>query len=241
MVHPEVRKTVEESSVPATQELRNVEKNGENNGDSDVAHGNQRSLTAGEHICVRVEVKLLRGGRFRAVAPDQALDTGTSVDKNVRGPANKLVEKKGSESDNGRVSGGVVDELGNNAGLGLDLLLVLVLAGGDENGVALHVVVEAVVTSVGELPAEEGHQKGAVEEPAGDGVDGEVGGERVVAALVRQDPDTGEEQSLDETVDGPERDLHAQRGVHLGEKGGGVEERANDDEIPDNVGERVQH
>lgn len=80
--------------------------------------------------------------------------------------------------------------------LGLDVGLAV----GHENGVLVHVVVVSVVAGVAELPAEEGDHQHAVEEPAGNGVDGKVLGERIMAAVVCKDPETSEETSLDEAV-----------------------------------------
>ena len=112
-------------------------------------------------------------------------------------------------------------------------------AWGHKHGVLLHVVVIPVVTCVGEFPAEEGNEQHAVKEPAGDGVDGEIGGERIMAAVVGKDPEPGEETSLNETVQSPERDLDRQGCIQLGQLDRAVEQGAHNDQVPDDVGERT--
>lgn len=239
MIHPKVGQSVQQHGVPATEALGGLVQSREGNSETQVAHCDKRGFALGVHISSGVEVKLLPRRRLGTVAACKTLNTCTGVDKNVRGPAQKLMEEKGTNGEDWGVGCGVVGQLPPDAGLGG--LLELGLAGRDEDSVTLHVVVESVVARVGKLPAEKGNKQEAVKEPACHGIDPEVGGERIVTALVGENPDTGEEKTLDKAVKRPERSLDTQRRIKTSEKCGAVEETANDDEIPHNVGERAQH
>lgn len=85
------------------------------------------------------------------------------------------------------------------------------LAVGHENGVLFHVVVVTVMARVAELPAEERNKQHAVQDPSCDSVHSEVVGERVVAAVVSQDPKAGEEKTCDEAVKSPQGASYDQR------------------------------
>lgn len=206
MVHPEVGKAVSKDGRPAADALGCEVYSGHGGHDADIAQRDVRSLSWGEDAGVGVQVQLLSGRRGAAFALGQALDTGTGVGQDVRRPAEHLVEDERAHCDNGRVGRVVVNHLLEQRGLefgGLDLRS----ARGHKYSVLLHVVVVAVVACVGELPAEEGNQQHAVEDPASDGVDGEIGRKRIMAAVVGEDPKTREEASLDEAVQEPERCL----------------------------------
>lgn len=182
---------------------------------------------------------LVAGGGF-TVGPGQALGAGTGVHQDVGWPAEDLVEDEGSDGDNGRVGIGVVHDLLEKGWLSLPGLDIG-LAGRDENRVLVHVVVVSVVTRVAELPAEKGDHQDAVQEPSGDGVDGEVVGKRVMTAVVGQDPKTGKETPLDKAVQRPQGNGDEPRGIEPGNADGRVEESAHDDEVANDIREGADH
>ena len=116
-----------------------------------------------------------------------------------------------------------------------------VLASGHKNSVLLHVVRIAVVARVAELPAEKWHHEHAVQGPAGRCVDGEIVRERVVTALVSQDPQAREEAALNEAVQRPGGHGESQWQVQLHEFDGGVEETGHSDQVASHVGEGADH
>lgn len=178
--------------------------------------------------------------RRLAVALSQTLHASTGVHQNVSGPAKHLVENESTNGDNWRVGGSVIHDLLQNGRLGLPGVDIR-LAVRDENGVLLHVVMVAMMTRVAELPAKKRNHQHAVQEPASHGVDGEVVGEGIMAAVVGENPEAGEEAPLDETVKCPEGHGDEQRSIQLRKLDGGVKKRAHDDEIANHVRKGANH
>lgn len=203
MVHPQVREAVEQECVQAAERFGDLVQDSESDEDADVGEGYEGLLASGENVGCGVQMALLVLWGLLAVGADHAVDTGAGVDQNVCGPAEKLVDGQGGDAEDWRVGSGVVHYLLNKSrcrGVGG---LFRRLAVWHENGVLLHVVVVTVVPCVAEFPAEEWHEKHAVEDPSHCGVDVKMGGKRVVAALVSQNPETGEEAAGDKAVERP--------------------------------------
>ena len=240
MVHPEVRQTVGKRNSPATNISRCGVQCGHGEKESDVAQGDERRLSNCEHAGGGVQMGLLVARRVKTAALDHAVHTGASVGQNVCRPAQNLVEDKSGDLNNRSVGIRVVHDLRHKGWL-LGAALNFGFAVRHENGVFLHVVVVTVMTCVAELPAKERHHQHAVQSPAGNGVDSEVVGERVVAAVVGKNPETGKDASCNETVQSPQGHGNKQRRVELRELDCGIKETAQENEIANNVGERANH
>lgn len=180
---------------------------------------------------------LLVRRRGCSLLSDQTLGTRAGIHQDVRWPAKHLMEDQGSDGDDRGISGRVVHDLLQESGVRLSFRFAVRY----KDGIFLHVVVVAVMTRVAELPAEERDHQDTVQEPASNSIDGEISRKGVVAAVVRKNPETSEEATLNEAVNGPERHGNVQRRIELRELDGGVEERAHDDEIANDVGERPEH
>ena len=74
----------------------------------------------------------------------------------------------------------------------------------DENHITLHVSSGFVVLAVGNLPGEVRDEKGRVTNPASGVVENLRGRERLVTTLVSENPETGTEKALDDSVESPE-------------------------------------
>lgn len=240
MVHPKVRQAVCEESSRGSNALGGEVNRTHGEGKSNVAKGNKGCLRWGENVGSRVQMALFVIRRRLAVALSQTLHASTGVHQDVGGPAENLVENKSTNGDNWRVGGSVIHDLlqnGRLSRLGVDIRLAV----RDENGVLLHVVMVAMMTCVAELPAEKRNHQHAVQEPASHGVDGEVVGEGIMAAVVGENPEASEEASLDEAVKCPEGHGDEQRSIQLRKLDGGIEERAHDDEIANHVRKGANH
>ena len=205
VVHPKVGQSVCKCGVPSTDAPGCQVQSRHSSQDTDVAHCDQWGLARGEDMGLGVQMQLVGPARGETIAPGQALDTSACVDQDVRGPAKHLVEDERANGDNGGVGSVVIGHLLKKARLGFPAL-DFGTAWWHKHGVLFHVVVVSVVTCVGKFPAEEGYEQNAVEEPAGDSINGEIVGERIMAAVVSKDPKSREETSLDETVQNPEWD-----------------------------------
>jgi hypothetical protein len=73
----------------------------------------------------------------------------------------------------------------------------------DENHIALDVSSGLVVLAVGDFPREVRDEKSRVEDPANSVVQNLGRRESLMAALVRQDPDTGSKKTLKKSISGP--------------------------------------
>jgi len=175
VVHPQVREAVEQESVETAERLGDLVQDGEGDEDADVGEGYEGLLAGGEDVGCGVQMALLVLWRCLAVGADHAVDTGAGVDQNVCGPAEKLVDGQRGDAEDGRVGSGVVHDLLNKSGCGRVGGLLRRLAVWHENRVLLHVVVVTVVPCVAEFPAEEGHEKHAVENPSHCGIDIKIG------------------------------------------------------------------
>lgn len=135
-----------------------------------------------------------------------------NIGEKVHGPSKELLENHVDDGMDGSLLGEfieLVDQAANARSICLSGL-------GDKDHVTLHVSGSLVVLSVGDLPGEVWHEQRGVQDPA-NGVIEDLGGrERLMAALVSQHPDTGSEQTLDESVQRPEDEANWSRGDSLG-------------------------
>ena len=165
--------------------------------ESEIRDGNVQSLAGAENSARRVEMALSEPAHFLLLA----VLPGRDVEQQVSLPASQLVDEQLEEVDDRSV----LIEVGVHVQVSQGTHGALVKSLRDEDHVLLHVVGEAVVAVVGELPREERHQQDRVEEPAHDTVEVIVYGESTVPALVPQDPDAHADETLDVAVDNPGR------------------------------------
>ena len=129
----------------------------------------------------------------------------------------------------------LVDELPNT-------IAILLTGLWDEDHVTLHVASGFVVLAVGNLPGEVRDEESRVTEPAGSVVENLRGGERLVATLVSEDPETSTKETLDDCVDSPEPSAYwSGRDIFRGDEF--VEEQEGDCEtgdIPSNIAQTPQ-
>ena len=240
VVHPEVRQTVGKRNGPAANIGRCGVQCGHGEEESDVTQSDERRLANCEHAGGRIQMGLLVARRVKTAALDHAVYTGASVRQNVCWPAKNLVEDKSGDLNNRGVGIRVVHDLRHKGWL-LGAALNFGLAVRHENGVFLHVVVVTVMTCVAELPAEKRHHQHAVQSPAGERVNSEIVGERVVTAVVGKNPETSKDASCNKAVQSPQGHGNEQRRVELRELDCGIKETAQEDEIANNVGEGANH
>lgn len=199
VVHPKVGQAVCEQNGRSSDTLRSHVQRANGKKETDVAERNKRRLRGSEHVGGGVQMTLLVGRGGSSLFRDQTLWTGARVHENVRWPAKDLVEDQGSNGDNRGISSRVVNDFLQEGGVGLGFGLAV----RHKDGVFLHVIVVAVMTCVAEFPAEKGNHQDTVQEPACDSIDGKIGRKGVVAAIMRKDPETSEEATLNETVESP--------------------------------------
>ena len=229
-MHPEVRHGVEEEHGGAAHDGHAVVDGSGGDHEPEVGHGNAPPLGGPEDGAHGVEVAL----GTPPLALLQAVLAGGNVEDEVRLPAEQLVGYQADERDDGRI----LEEIGVDAQLSEEAVVVVLLGARHESHVLLHVAREAVVARMRELPREEGHHQERVCRPAHDAVDAAVQREGAVAALVRDDPETRADEALDEAVGHPRRNaqpLVLNRG-DVGQRG--VGERRDAYDVARKVGER---
>ena len=144
----------------------------------------------------------------------------------VEGPAEKLLHKDVDQVVGGGILEHLVEPLAPSlllrglANLLLDLLLLarvraglrrrskgkktpLLTSAGNENFITSEVTRSSVVTSVRDSPRVVRNEESRVQDPANGVVEGLGGTEALVATLVSNDPETGENHALEDPVDGP--------------------------------------
>lgn len=195
-MNPEVRHKVKQShGLPANDGGGEV-KSTENKSQAQVGISNVESLVGAEDSRGRLEMAHTEPAGVLAL--ETAL-SGGCVDQEVRLPASELVEDKLEHLD----GGDVLEQLWVHVQAGQSLLGSLLNGLGYKSHVFLHVPSETVVTVVAVLPREVRHEQRRVHEPAHEVVEPLVNGEGTVAALVSQNPNTGEDETLDVTVGDP--------------------------------------
>mmetsp|Transcript_28948 Transcript_28948/g.72747 ORF Transcript_28948/g.72747 Transcript_28948/m.72747 type:complete len:400 (-) Transcript_28948:73-1272(-) len=202
-VDEEVGTDVESGNRGATERLRGVDETGDGGEDADVGEPDLRAPVAREE-----------GVGGDEVAGGAADGAAGCADEEVEGPAEDEVVK---EVDDGEAV--LADPAGEGEVCGPRGVGGLV---GDVGLTFRHVVCAGVMDGVGPLPGEVGYEERGVEDEADGVLEGFVVAERVVTALVGDDPEARENGTLPEGVDGPEED--GEGGGVLEGCGGGEEE-----------------
>ena len=205
VVDPEIRSTVPQGKVRPAVGAADEHEHSPDEGQTEVAEPDQVLILRLVQRARRVEVvDASEEAVALATAPALALTlvvvVAGDVGRQVDGPAAELLAHHVDE----RRDGGLLDELRQLVRQTARGRGKLVPPLGHEDHVTLEVGRGLVVLAVRDLPGEVRHQQSRVADPA-DGVVQDLGGrERLVAALVRQDPQPGAEETLHEGVQRPE-------------------------------------
>jgi hypothetical protein len=217
VVHPEVGCKVPNEEVGPAEVLADLIQSSSDNQQSQIAQGNQVSVLGIIERAARVEVvDTAKETIFVTIAPPVALTlmlvVAGDVGEQVCRPAAELLVEKVESGGNGCLLGQLVElvnHLADSRGV--------VLAGlGDEDHVTLHVTGGLVVLAMGDLPGEVWNQEQGVTDPANSVVQDLAGRERLMTALMSQNPQTGTEQPLHEGVCSPETSSYGCGGDILG-------------------------
>lgn len=232
VVDPEVGLAVhQEHHLPADHGRGEVEAVADN-GETDVGDEDVDGLAGAEDGAGGLKVADAEPAALALLAGG----TGGGVEQEVHLPAGELVENELDELD----KGDVLEELAVEVEVGKAALLAVLLGGGDEGHVLLHVTGEAVMAVVRELPGEVGHHESRVEDPANDVVEVLVLGEGAVAGLVSQDPDARQDEALEVAIEGPGKTAD-DAVVDLGDVGEGSPAKgAGHDEVAEDISHRVE-
>jgi hypothetical protein len=237
VVNPKVGNEVPDGHVVEAKLLNEEVQSGTRQGDTNVAQDDE--------LGVAVLVKRAAGIEVVDTATETVVFTlatallltlvvvvAGNVGHEVVGPADQLLENKHDQSE----GGSLLSEVGKLVGHLAETSSLLLASSGDKDHVTLHVSGSLVVLSVGDLPAEVGDEERRVENPAGDVVDEAGVRESTVATLVSNDPETGTEKTLENSIDGPETSAGGGAGDVLGghivvpdTKGGGKEDNVAKD------------
>lgn len=205
MVDPKVRDKVPDGHVVKAKLLDEEVQSGTHQTDTNITQDNELSIavlvkraagikvvdTAAETVVLALATALLL---------TLVVVVASNVGHEVVGPADELLENKHDQSEDG----GLLSEVSKLVGHLAETSSLLLASSGNKDHVTLHVSGSLVVLSVGDLPAEVGDEERRVEDPAGDVVDKARVGESTVATLVSDDPETGTEKTLENSVDSPE-------------------------------------
>ena len=217
VVDPEIRSTVPQGKVRPAIGAADKHEHGPDDGQTEVAEPDQVLILRLVQRARRVEVvdaseEAVALATAAALALTLVVVVAGDVGRQVDGPAAELLAHHVDE----RRDRGLLDELRQlvrQTARGRGKLLPPL---GHEDHVTLEVGRGLVVLAVRDLPGEVRHQQGRVADPA-DGVVQDLGRrERLVAALVRQDPEPGAEETLHEGVQRPEDAAEQDRGDLLG-------------------------
>lgn len=217
MVNPEIREEVPNEHVRPAESVTEIHQGGRRQTDTDIT----------QHDEVGVLVLKQRGAGVKvvdttAIAVVLALATSLTlplvvvvagdIGEQVVGPADKLLANEHQQG----IDGSLLSELAQLMDHLAEAGSLLLAGAGDEDHVTLHVTGGLVVLAVGHLPAEVGDKQGGVQNPAHDVVVKLGGGESSVAALVGEDPESGTEEALQESVQPPEDETYGGGGNRLG-------------------------
>lgn len=237
VVNPEVGNKVPDEHVGEAESLAQVDEGSGSDTDTNVAQNNELGIAVLVQGASGVEVV-----NTTSIAVVLALATAltltlmvvvaSDVGHEVVGPSDNLLENKHEESEDGSLLGQVSELVGELA----ETRSVLLASAGNKDHVTLHVASGLVVLAVGDLPAKVGNEEGRVEDPTSNVVDEARVGESTMTALVGNDPDTGSEKTLENSVHTPEESSHRSGGNVLGSdivvpdgKGGGEANQVAED------------
>ena len=233
VVNPEVWENVVKNHVPGSKILSSNSQDSDHSTNTDIRQKNQWKLLllVVERVLAKVEVGDLWESLLRLLS--------SQVGEEVSWPAKKLVLNAVPEGDQWSVLGKVSKLNGSSVSLlstvRLDPGFALVW---DESGILLDVAGGLVVGGVGDLPGVKWHQEERVHDQSHDVVELAGLGESTVAALVGENPDTGENESLEDGVASPGNAASVHVG-DVGDVGGGVGEDGDVEVIADDVGHRA--
>lgn len=216
MVDPEVRDKVPDGHVVPSKGVAEVVESGAGKDEANIAVDDEDGIAVLVQGAEGVEVVDTAASAIvlalaTALTLALVVVVAGDVGQEVVGPSDELLHDQHEERVGGSVFSQLrhlVDQLAEAGGL-------LLASARHKDHVALHVAGGGVVLSVGDLPAEEGHQEGRVEDPTGEVVDRLGVGEGAVAALVGNDPETGAEEALQDGVEGPETSTNGRGGDEL--------------------------
>lgn len=230
VVHPEVGDHVVENHVPATDHLSANNEEGNHGSNASIAEHDQWQLLLLEEraVLAKVEVRDLRDSLVVLLS--------SQVGEEVSWPAEKLVLDADPQSDNW----GVLSEVGQLHGLNLGVLALVRLDPAltlvwHESSILVDVASSLVVGAVADAPAVEGNEEEGVHDQAHDIVEALVLAEGTVSALVCQNPDTGEDEALEDRVGCPGGPTRVDVGDVL-DVGGGVAEGGHVEVVANHVG-----
>lgn len=124
----------------------------------------------------------------------------SNVEEKVHGPAEKLLAKRVDDGSDRGFLGQLMDFVNKFSNATSILLASL----GNKDHITLHVASCLVVLAVGDLPGEIWDEKCRVKDPASGVVENLGLGERLVTALVCQNPDTSGKKTLHYSVETPQ-------------------------------------
>ena len=204
VVDPEPGNDVPNKDSLETVDLANESEDGESDSETKVTEEDQLLILA---LVERAVGKEVGDTAAEAVVPASTLAlsllvvvvVASDVEEEVHGPATKLLADHVESGVDGSLLEELVHLVDSSAGAGSEDLASL----RHEDHVALHVAGGLVVLAVADLPGEVGNEESRVAEPTDKVVQGLAVRERLVTALVGQDPETSAEQTLDEGVTCP--------------------------------------
>jgi hypothetical protein len=237
VVNPKVGNEVPDGHVVEAKLLNEEVQSGTRQGDTNVAQDDELGVAVLVKRAAGIEVvdtatETVVLALATALLLTLVVVVASNVGHEVVGPADQLLENKHDQSE----GGSLLSEVGKLVGHLAETSSLLLASSGDKDHVTLHVSGSLVVLSVGDLPAEVGDEERRVENPAGDVVDEAGVRESTVATLVSNDPETGTEKTLENSIDGPETSAGGGAGDVLGghivvpdTKGGGKEDNVAKD------------
>jgi hypothetical protein len=230
VVHPEVGDHIVKHHVPAPNHLSTNNEEANHSSNARIAEHNQRQLLLLEQhaILTKVEVRELREPLV-VLLPSQ-------VGKEVPWPPEKLV----LDAHPQRNERGVLSKMRELHGRNIRLLALVRLNPAltqmrHESSILINIPRSLVVSTVADSPAVERDEEEGVHDKTHDVVEFLVLAESAVSALVCQDPDPGEHESLDHGVGGPGDAARVGVGDVL-DVGGGVGEGGEVEVVAHHVG-----
>lgn len=217
VVNPEPGNDVPNEDSLEAVDLANESEDGESDSETKVTEEDQLLVLA---LVERAVGKEVGDTATEAVVPAGTLALGllvvvvvaSDVEEEVHGPATDLLADHVESGVDGSLLKKLVHLVDGSAGAGSEDLASL----RHEDHVALHVASGLVVLAVADLPGEVGDEESRVAEPTDKVVEGLAIGERLVTALVGKNPETGTDETLDDSVESPQSPTNAVGGNVLG-------------------------
>jgi hypothetical protein len=217
VVDPKIRKPVPNSHVGPSELVAEEHQSREHEADTEITEDDLEGVPVVIQRAAGIEVvdsvsDAVGLANAAALALLLVVVVASDVGHQVVGPANQLLSNQHDQGVDGRVLRKLANLLSELAEFGR----LLFPGARHENHVALDVASGFVVLAVAHLPAEVGHKKGRVEDPAHHVVERLGRREGLVAALVGKDPQTGAEETLEDGVQTPEHNASSLGWDYLG-------------------------